>query len=64
MHRVYGPLAADFEPSVSHHLTLDLDDGQALPVKVIALELLPGVVGVLVPDQHPATGRSVVVPLA
>lgn len=39
------------------------DDGDALEVEVVAPELLPGVVAVVAPVDHPAVGRLVQVPL-
>jgi valyl-tRNA synthetase len=41
----------------------DSEDGSALVVDVAAPELLPGVVAVVVPADHPAVGRTVHVPL-
>src|SRR5256885_161656 len=35
-------------------VALELEDGQPLPVQATALELLPGVVAVLVPENDPA----------
>jgi valyl-tRNA synthetase len=40
------------------------DDGTGLTLGMVALELLPGVVGVAVPEGHDAAGGTVTVPVA
>ena len=42
---------------------LDIDDAATLDVDVVALELLAGAVGVVVPEGHPAAGGRVDLPL-
>ncbi|HVF75713.1 MAG TPA: class I tRNA ligase family protein [Acidimicrobiales bacterium] len=63
---VVDPADADATELDSETVTLRLPDaegGTALDVEVVALELLPGVVAVAVPEGHEAGGRSVHVPL-
>lgn len=63
---VIAPADADPIELAGEALRLRLpfaDDGDALEVEVVAPELLPGVVAVAVPVDHPAVGRLVHVPL-
>lgn len=63
---VVDPADADATELAAEAVTLRLPDaegGVALDVEVVALELLPGVVAVAVPEGHEAAGRSVHVPL-
>ena len=51
-------------PAESVEMRLLGEDGSAVTVGMVALELLPGVVAVAVPVGHDAAGASVVVPIA
>jgi valyl-tRNA synthetase len=63
---VIDPADADTAELDSEALRLRFpfaDNGDTLEVEVVATELLPGVVAVAVPPEHPTAGRSVLVPL-
>jgi valyl-tRNA synthetase len=51
-------------PAELVEIRMTRDDGTGLMVGMVALELLPGVVGVAVPEGHEAAGSTVTVPVA